>query len=521
MYVYNKIKVNKKLEGDSSVRIRIMFKYSLELVVFICGAAVMILEMVGSRMMAPYLGTSIIVWTSLIGIILGFLSLGYWLGGKLADIKPSYKIFSLVILLASLFVFLTIFIQGAVLSFIQTRSFNIYLGTVFSAVILFGLPSVLMGVVSPYAARLKIKSLDHSGEAVGSLYALSTLGSIIGTFAAGFVLIPFLGTIKILYFLSLGLLLASLLAYSGHLLKFKVAAAFLIFLLSFIPFSQFGDKVMADIDTKYSRVLLEKEEDKDTGEPILKLSTDPFGDQSAMFLDPDKKEELVFDYLKFYRLADHFVPNPERSLIIGGAAYSYPRDHLNRHPDSRLDVVEIDSGMTKIARDHFDLQESSNLNIHHRDARVFLNNSEQKYDTIFMDAFSSSLSIPYQLTTREAVTKIHDQLKEDGVVLVNIISSITGEKGKFLRAEYRTYSSVFPQVYLFPVTHKDRGDIFQNIVMVALKSDKKPEFESENKELDGYLDHLWEKDIPRDIPVLTDDHAPVDYYILKRFEHGI
>ncbi|HMB65506.1 MAG TPA: fused MFS/spermidine synthase, partial [Patescibacteria group bacterium] len=294
-----------------------MFKYSLELVVFICGAAVMILEMVGSRMMAPYLGTSIIVWTSLIGIILGFLSLGYWLGGKLADIKPSYRIFSLVILLSSLFVLLMIFIQAPILELIQSLFSNIYLGTVFSALFLFAIPSTLLGIVSPYAARLKIKSLDRSGEAVGSLYALSTLGSIVGTFAAGFVLIPFMGTVKILYFISISLLASSLLAYSGHLLKFKIAAITLILLFSFFPYSQFGNKVVADIDSRYSRILLEKDTHSKTREPILKLSTGPFGDQSAMFLDEDKRGELVFKYSEFYSLADYFQKDLDHSLVLG------------------------------------------------------------------------------------------------------------------------------------------------------------------------------------------------------------
>ncbi len=498
-----------------------MFKYSLELVVFICGAAVMILEMVGSRMMAPYLGTSIIVWTSLIGIILGFLSLGYWLGGKLADIKPSYRIFSLVILLSSLFVLLMIFIQAPILELIQSLFSNIYLGTVFSALFLFAIPSTLLGIVSPYAARLKIKSLDRSGEAVGSLYALSTLGSIVGTFAAGFVLIPFMGTVKILYFISISLLVSSLLAYSGHLLKFKIAAIVSILIFSFFPYSQFGNKVIADIDSKYSRILLKKDTHGKTQEPILKLSIDPFGDQSAMFLDEKKRGELVFKYSEFYDLADYFRKDLDHSLLLGGAAYSYPKHYLKTYPDSKLDVVEIDPEMTRIAKKYFHLQESPRLNIYHQDGRVFLNNTDQKYDAIFVDAYSSSLSAPYQLTTQEAVAEMYEHLNDNGVVLANVISSISGKMGKFLRAEYWTYKSVFPQVYLFPVDNKNRGDIFQNIVIMAIKSDRKLDLDTSNPKFREYLDHLWQKRVEKDVPIMTDEHAPAEYYILERFDYGL
>ena len=168
-----------------------MQKYILEIIVFICGAAVMILELVGSRIMAPYLGTSIVVWTSLIGIILGFLSLGYWWGGKVADQNPSYKMFSFVIFVGAIFVGLIVFIQSMVLNFIQNGITNIYLGTIIATLTLFAVPSALLGMVSPYAVRLKIKDVTTSGRTVGNLYAISTIGSIVGTFAAGFLLIPF------------------------------------------------------------------------------------------------------------------------------------------------------------------------------------------------------------------------------------------------------------------------------------------------------------------------------------------
>lgn len=278
---------------------------------------------------------------------------------------------------------------------------------------------------------------------------------------------------------------------------------------------------MADIDSKYSRILLEKDTQEKTKEPILKLSTGPFLDQSAVFLDEEKREELVFKYLEFYSLADYFRKDLGHSLVLGGAAYSYPKHYLKTYPDSKLDVVEIDPEMTRIAKKYFHLQDNPRLNIYHQDGRVFLNNTDQKYDAIFVDAYGSSLSAPYQLTTQEAVAEMYEHLNDNGVVLANVISSISGKMGKFLRAEYWTYKSIFPQVYLFPVDYKDKGDVFQNIVIMAIKSDRKLDLTPQDPKFQEYLDHLWQKKVEKDVPIMTDNHAPAEYYILERFDYGL
>jgi MFS family permease len=180
-----------------------MKKYLLEAVVFLCGAIVMILEIVGARVLAPYQGTSIFVWTSLIGIILGSLSLGYWWGGKLADRNPSYRVFSLIIFIAGVVVALITFSKELLLIFIRNHFNDIRVGATIAALALFAAPSVLLGMVSPYAVKLRIDDLNTSGATVGYLYAISTIGSIIGTFLAGFVLIAYFGNTKILLVLSI------------------------------------------------------------------------------------------------------------------------------------------------------------------------------------------------------------------------------------------------------------------------------------------------------------------------------
>jgi len=171
--------------------------------------------------------------------------------------------------------------------------------------------------------------------------------------------------------------------------------------------------------------------------------------------------------------------------------------------------------VTELTKKYFKLTDDSRLTIYHEDGRVYLNKTQERYDVIFGDAFSSRYSLPYQLTTREAVQKKYDILNNGGVVILNIISAIEGEKGKFLRAEYATYKNIFPEVYLFPVTDKKDASRVQNLILVAIKSKKDPSVISVDQELNEFLQHLWRKKISTDVPILTDDYVPVDYYMSK------
>jgi spermidine synthase len=146
-----------------------------------------------------------------------------------------------------------------------------------------------------------------------------------------------------------------------------------------------------------------------------------------------------------------------------------------------MDVVEIDPGITEVAKKYFFLKDDPRLHIFHEDARVFLNNNSKKYDVIFGDAFTSWFSVPYQLTTKEAIQKHYDSLSENGIVILNIVSSLDGETGQFLRSEYYTFKEVFPQVYLFPTQNKNDTKLMQNIVLIALKDPKVPSFQSDDK----------------------------------------
>lgn len=485
-------------------------KYLIEITVFVCGAIVMIFELLGSRVLGPYFGTSIFVWTSLIGIILGSLSLGYYLGGKIADKNPSIKNFSMIIFVSAIAIFLSIIVKDYLLVYLFENIKSIKVSSFISSIILFAPASILLGMVSPYAAKLKLENIKNTGQTVGNLYALSTLGSIVGTFLSGFYLIPYFGTNILLVIIAIVLVLNSIALNYKFFTKIKIIFLVLLFVFIFNPRLAnlaYSQNNIIDIDTTYNRVWIydgiDKKTDRDTRSMLINNEN-----SSATYLD---NNDLVFEYTKFYDLAKYYNPDFKKTLMIGGAGYSYPKYFLEKYPDATIDVVEIDPELTNIAKEYFNLDDNERLAHYHEDGRVFLNKNTEKYDVIFGDAFSSYYSIPYQLTTKEAIDRHYDSLTDDGVVILNIISSVEGDSGKFLRAEYTTYKSVFPYVDIYLVNDKDSTTKVQNIILVASKTDKRDNDINEN--VREYLKHKYENDVAEDMPILTDDYAPVDYYI--------
>ncbi|MCX6781561.1 MAG: fused MFS/spermidine synthase [Candidatus Magasanikbacteria bacterium] len=490
-----------------------MKKYLLEIIVFICGAVVMILELAGSRVMAPYLGTSLIVWSSLIGLILGALSFGYWWGGKIADKLPNWKTFSGIIFLAAIFIGLTAIFKEPILITLQEIIKNIRTNSIVSTCILFVPASLMLGMVSPYAVRLKIHDVQNSGKTVGNLYAISTLGSIFGTFLAGFYLLATFGTTKILYILAISLIVVSIASFSKAELKAKITT--IVILICFGSFSSAiqifaAQRGLVDTDSAYQRIQIFDGEYQDTNREARFLRTDNFSTQSGMFLDGD---DLVFEYTKFFDLHKYLNPDAKNALMIGGAAYTYPRHFLQTTSGTKMTVAEIDPKITELAKKYFRLTDDPRIRIVHEDGRVFLNRNEEKFDLIFGDAFKS-FSPPHQLTTKEAVEKMYNSLSDDGIALVNIISAIDGDKGEFLRAEYKTYKSVFPDVQLFTVRKTDSGFRVQNLIIVAMKKPR-VDWNSDDAQMATLLSYRWIKPIGDDLPVLTDDFAPTDNYLLK------
>lgn len=490
-----------------------MKKHLLEIAIFLCGAIVMVYEIVGSRVVAPHFGTSIYVWTSLIGIILASLSTGYWLGGRLADKKPQYSSLAWVILLAAVLIGLTTLIKENILEFLIYIFDGMIMRTLFAAILLFAPASILLGMVSPYAVRLKLNSINTSGATVGKLYAISTVGSIIGTFLAGFFLIPFAGTTNILYLIA-GVLALTSLSLHLHAFKFSRILPAIIVLLGSASLAYASNNKESDIinvDTRYNHVQIFDMDYWITGEPIKVMKiNDEYS--SAMFPDNDS---LVYEYTWYYQLAEHFKPDFKTTLMIGGAAYSYPKYYLQKYPEATIDVVEIDPDLTRLAKEYFRLKDDARMRIFHEDGRTYLNKCEEKYDVILGDAYKSLLAIPFQLTTVEAIQKKYDMLNENGVVIENLIASIDGPAGAFMKSEFATFKEVFPQVFLFACHDPLDKDRLQSISMVAVKSDQAPSFSNTDDMLQDFLDHKIDVVIPSDVIILTDEYAPVEYFAMK------
>lgn len=482
----------------------------------------MVYEIVGSRIVAPYIGTSTYIWTSLIGVILAALSLGYWLGGRMADRHPDVKILAGAIFGAGGLVSLTVLIKDAVLSMIHAAGGPLELKSVAAAALLFAPASVLLGFVTPYAVKLRTLSLADSGKTVGRLYALSTVGSIVGTFAAGFFLIPFVGSTRTLYLIAGSLFAVSLLLAPLALSRTNLT------ILTVFAFGIVGSETMAyymhtshgliDLDTEYSRVQIYQTTHPETGRTYRAIATDPYFAQSAMYLDDGSP---VFEYVRFFRLIEHFKPDHSSVLMIGGAGYTVPREYLKNYPEAKMDVVEIDPQVTALARRHFGLQDDPRLRIFHQDGREFLNRAASgTYDAVFIDAFGSLFSIPYQLTTAEALAQAHRVLKDDGIVMVNIGSAIDGEAGRFLQAETATFAKVFGEVQLFKVRRERLDSDLQNVVLLACRA--RCASGPPADDLRALLDHRYEGDLPQG-QVLTDELAPVEYFnsiALSHFNAG-
>ncbi|HPL93254.1 MAG TPA: fused MFS/spermidine synthase [bacterium] len=491
-----------------------MKKHLLTLIVFSSGALVMILELLASRLFAPYLGTSLPVWSALIAVILGCLSLGYWYGGKLADRGANWKTFGQFFFVAAGIVFVTLLLQARVLEFLSNLSPNIYWTSITAALLLFGPVGVVLGFVSPYAVRLRLTQLSDSGQTIGNLYAWSTLGSIAGTLAAGFLLLPALGHQQLLWLCVVALLILGVLAYAPDSRRFMVAGLIACVILAFwgsLLLEFVKNDEMLDIDTQYSRVII-GDKIAYQGRNVRFWQTDWKTAQSAMFVD--NPLELVHEYTKFYDLFLSFKPDATDALMIGGAAFSYPKYFLATYPDKRMDVVELDGAAVDLASQYFNLDVTDpRLQIFVQDARPFLRQNTKQYGAIFFDAFSTNGMIPHQLTTLEFAQDMFDGLTDDGVAVLNIISAVQGEDSRVLRALYKTYAQVFPNLYLFQVNTKFPVERAQNLILVADKnSTRKSDDYATLSSLSYWQNYYTQALDTRDVPVLTDDYSPADYY---------
>ena len=489
------------------------------MIVFISGGVLLALEIVASRVVAPYFGNSVYVWGSLIGIFLAALSLGYFLGGRIATRWPSPGPFLGLIFASGVAIYPIPHAAASVLGWIASHDFGPRADPLLGSAVLFFLPSTLLGTVSPYAVRLRARSVEAVGNVAGVLYALSTLGSILGTLLAAFVLISALGVrtiIQILGATEMGLALAGvlwarrILAGAGAAAGIAVVAA----LTSAVPPD--GPDVVYARDTIYHRITVSDDGDA----RYLKL--DRYW-QSAR--DRSAPERTVFAYTDYLHLPLLFRPEIRRVLFVGLGGGTAPTRFYHDYPQAAIEIAEIDPEVAATARRFFDLPAGGRLVVHLQDGRLWLRRTTERYDAIILDAYLID-TIPFHLATREFYATAAARLTPHGVVASNVIGAIRGPASLLFRAIYKTFRSVFPQVYVFPV-NGELPQALQNIILVG--TDGPPLSRAEIvaqaqraledgrvriPQLTGAAGGLFEGSIEtRDVPLLTDDYAPTDILI--------
>lgn len=484
-----------------------MKKYKLEIIVFLSGAIVMGLELLASRILSPYVGSSNVVWTSIIGIILASMSLGYWYGGKKADKNSSLDVISEILLLSAIATsFIPIF-ETLVVKNIAGLVGNLIVAAIICAIIVFSIPSFILATISPLAVKIKTESNSEIGSSSGRISALSTLGSIVGTFFMGFVLIPHIGVSNINIGIILILLLMAIIIRKNrdkrffYLTVFGVSLSILLVILGKYIFWKSNPDILVDTDSEYSRIWVKEIQTKETTYKTLQV------DQGLESYLDTETNEMGAEYLKYYDFFEYFNKGAESTLLIGGAAYTYPMHYLNKYEDKTIDVVEIDDKMTQIAKEQFGLNtDEKRLKIYSQDGRSFFNYSKNKYDTILIDAFKG-LNVPFELTTFEALSHTKSLLNENGMVITNIISAIEGKDSNFIKYEYATYKAVFDEVRVFAVRDYKNKEEKQNLILMGIKGN--PEIdETSYEEYTKLLSHEM-RDFTTDKDIVTDDFAPV------------
>ena len=388
----------------------------LYLVVFSVGVSTLGAEIAAARLMAPFFGASTIVWANTIATVLVALSIGYWLGGTIADRRPRVEDLCRWVLIGACLVALVPFVAQPFLSVSVDAFDDIDVGAAAGSLIgvlaLVAVPVLVLGAVAPWAIRLRVVSVEDAGRTAGRLYALSTVGSLVGTFAAALLLIPLLGTQRT--FLVFALLLA-VSAASALPLRYALVPLGIGALLA-VPPGQTKDladgRVLAERETEYqyARVV-----ELDDGERRLELN------EGQAFHSVWRPRSVLTDNVwdGYLSLPFAVLGRAPRSIaILGNGAGTTVRAYARFFPQTAIDGVEIDPELTELGRRYFGLRDRPGLRIVHDDARPFLRRTDRRYDAIFVDAYRQPY-IPFYLTTQEFFRLVREHLRPGGTVVVN------------------------------------------------------------------------------------------------------
>jgi spermidine synthase len=501
------------------------------IITFVASFCSLVIEMVAGRILAPFVGVSLYTWTSIIGVILAGISIGAYIGGKLVDRFPYRKTLGMLLLLSGVAALGIIPLTKLVASyrFPLSLMWRIFAVTA----IIFFIPGCVLGTISPVVVRLTLQTLNKAGNVIGKIYAFSTFGAIIGTFATGFLLISWMGTRNIIFTMGIILIITSLL--SGGLFKRKaVAAVFVVVCVALLlPLYNLSFKVSLAKPLYYY-----KESDYFTIKLARQVSvTDRQTQLQTLILDNlihsyvslDNPRHIEYKYERIYADVLKWRYNQGSSfktLSIGGGGYTFPRYLEATYPNAQIEVVEIDPQVTTVVHEYLGLPRSTRIKSTNTDGRWFVMNCKNCYNIIFTDAFND-LSIPYHLTTKEFAQQLRSILTDDGIIISNVIDNL--QKGVFLPSFMLTLQQVFGEKNVSLLSVSPDLDNFRigTFIVVASKGSL------DMKDFDNWLKDRGGDDVQsvlvpdslvknlltrRNAIVLTDDYAPVDNLVAPNFE---
>lgn len=494
-------------------------------IVFVSSACSLVIELVAGRMMAPYIGVSLYTWTSIIGVVLAGISLGNFLGGKIADRWASHKTLGILLLLSGLFSLSILLTINIAVDSLLPFQLPLPAKIVTLTFLIFFLPSTILGTISPVVVKLTLQNLTQTGNVVGTIYAFSALGSIVGTFATGFVLIALIGTRSIVFWVSVALLVMALAFGDWRRARASYAAGVLAFVL--FAYYLVGNGALESHflkETNYFSIRVNSRE-MDDGKNIKELVLDHLIHSYSVVEDPT---HLEYGYEKIYAEITKYITRSRsdlKTLFIGGGGYTYPRYIEAVYPESSIDVLELDPEVTQVAYKHLGLRPDTKIRTFNGDARTFFieKRADKKYDLVMGDAFND-LAVPYHLTTYEFNESVKEVLEPDGYYMVNIIDNF--QRGEFLRAYANTLKLTFQHVYVFGLGRAWEHDSSSTYVVLAGDAPfDLDEFQRVATD-DGKV-HLTAAIMPPElletrlnhgkVVYLTDDYVPVDNMMAPRF----
>ncbi len=429
--------------------------------VFLTGAAVMVIELLGTRLIAPFYGASLYVWASLISVTMIALAIGYFAGGHWAD-RTKYAGLSLIIALSGILTFVIPWMTGPVL--LATDSLGLRLGTFTSTLILFTPSLVMLGMVGPFAVKLATSDLNNIGTSTGSIYAVSTIGSVVGTLLLGFYLFPRIGTREIFLGLGVGLLLLAWVVSFYERKLFKSTIAVLpVTLLLLLGMHSFGTTAIvhrqqdASFQTRFEReTLYGWVRVLDDSALNLRLLT---ADASTIGAASLSHGENALVYQKIVELIPALAPGISHALLIGQGA-GHMVTSLERH-GIVTDTIEIDPAIVEAAHDYFAFTPTGKTII--GDARYEIRKLQGPYDLIILDVFTGG-SEPVHLLTQETLQQLGSLLTDQGVLALNFVSFLEEGRNIALASVGKTLKQVFPQQLVF-ISEPDSD--FNDFIFIA------------------------------------------------------